>query len=85
MVDGAEVNGPGSRDWCEFCVKGPRSRGPRWRGSMLRGAEVEVPVEWTEVKGMMKCGFKAGMSPIRFNVVWIGWAFRANFMYRSVL
>ena len=25
------------------------------------------------------------MNPIRLNAVWRGWAFRANFMYRSVL
>ena len=34
---------------------------------------------------MMKRGFKPGMNPIRFNAVWRGWAFRANFMYESVL
>ena len=33
---------------------------------------------------MMKRGFKAGMNPIRFNAVWRGWAFRANFMYEAV-
>ena len=34
---------------------------------------------------MMKRGFKPGMNPIRFNAVWRGWAFRANFMYEAVL
>ena len=34
---------------------------------------------------MMKRGFKVGMNPIRFNAVWRGWAFRANFMYEAVL
>ena len=34
---------------------------------------------------MMKRGFKPGMNPIRFNAVWRGWAFWANFMYEAVL
>ena len=28
---------------------------------------------------------KPGMNPLRFNYVWREWAFRANFMYKSVL
>ena len=35
--------------------------------------------------GMMKRGFKPGMNPIRFNYVWRVWAFRSNFMYKSIL
>ena len=34
--------------------------------------------------GVMKRGFKQGMNTVRFNYLWRGWAFRANFMYRSV-
>ena len=34
---------------------------------------------------MMKRGFKPNMNPIRFNYVWRAWAFRANFMFKSVL
>ena len=34
---------------------------------------------------MVKRGFKPGMNPIRFNAVWRGWAFRANFTYEAVL
>ena len=33
---------------------------------------------------MMKRGFKPGMNPIRFNAVWRGWAFRANFMMNQI-
>ena len=35
--------------------------------------------------GMIKQRFKPNMNPIRFNYVWRGWAFRANFMYKLVL
>ena len=35
--------------------------------------------------GLMKGGFKAGMSELRFNYAWRTWAFQANFMYKPVL
>ena len=35
--------------------------------------------------GAMSRGFKPLMNPVRFNYVWRGWAFQANFMYQSVL
>ena len=35
--------------------------------------------------GVMKRGFKQGMNTVRFNYLWRGWAFWANFMYRSVI
>ena len=38
-----------------------------------------------KLSAMMQCGFKPGMYPIRFNYVWRGWAFQANFMYEAVL
>ena len=34
---------------------------------------------------MIKRGFKLRMNPVRYNAVWRGWAFRANFMYEAVL
>ena len=34
---------------------------------------------------MMKRGFKPNMNPIRFNNLWRVWAFRASFMFKSVL
>ena len=35
--------------------------------------------------GLMKRGFKAGMSAKRFNYMWRTWAFRDNFMFKPVL
>ena len=35
--------------------------------------------------GVMKQGFKPDMNKVRFNYVWRGWAFRANFMFSGIL
>ena len=45
----------------------------------------ERPVNVGKRSAIMKRGFKPNMNPIRFNRVWKVWAFRANFMLKSVL
>ena len=45
----------------------------------------ERAVNVAKRSALIKRGLVPGMNPIRLNAVWRGWAFRANFMYRSVL
>ena len=35
--------------------------------------------------GLFKRGFKPGMDPVRFDLLWRTWGFQVNFMYRPVL
>ena len=56
----------------------------RFRGrTTISGNERSVNV--CKQSAMIKRGFKPRMNPVRFNAVWRGWAFWANFMYKAVL
>ena len=45
----------------------------------------ERGVNVSKHSSLFQSGFKAGMSPIRFQKAWRTWAFQTNFMYKLVL